>query len=122
MKRVFLIIGILVASTMLGFAQCFEVKGVETKRLEERDRDGIEFNNTNRFTVTVEAELRVPAYSKSRRSRSENYFTVDTRTFVLEANGKHLWEYAAYYATYTGKRSNRAKTYVVMRVFRCPER
>ena len=118
MKKVFIIIGILMTSTMLGFAQCFEVKGVETKRVEERDRDGIEFNNTNNYSVTVEAELRVPAYSKSRLS--ENYFTVDTKTFVIEANGKHLWEYADYSATYNGKRSKRAKTYVVLKVFRCP--
>ena len=121
MKKIFLIIGILTASTMLGFAQCLEVKGVETQRVEERDRYGIEFNNTNGFTVTVEAELRVPAYSKSRKSRlSENYFTVDTKTFVLEAKGKILWENVAYSATYNGKKSNRAQTYVVLKVFRCP--
>ena len=113
-----MIIGILMASIMLGFAQCLEVKGVETKRVEERDKDGIEFNNTNRYTVTVEAELRVPAYSKSRQS--ENYFTVDTKTFVLDANGKYLWEYADYSATYNGKKTKRAKTYVVLKVFRCP--
>jgi len=120
MKKVFMIIGIFMASTMLVFSQCFEVKGVETKRVEERDKDGIEFNNTNSYTVTVEVELRVPAYSKSRLS--ENYFTVDTKTFVLDAKGKFLWEYAAYTATYTGKRSNRARTYVVLKAFRCPER
>jgi len=132
MKKTFVIIGILVASTMFVIAQsvevkcaevkcaevkCVEVKGVETRKVDAKE-SGFEFDNSNSYTVTVEAELRVPSYAFGENRTSKNFYTVDTKTFVIDAKEKYFWktDLSVNYGI-----GSRARTYVVFKVFKCQE-
>ena len=106
------------ASTILVSAQCIEVKGVESQRIETNE-SGFEFNNSNNYAVTVEAELRIPSYFGENRT-SRNFYTIDTKTFVIGAKEKYLWK-ADLSISFGIGNSNRVKTYVVFKTFKCQE-
>ena len=110
---------------MLVSAQCIEVKSVETQKLNTNTEKGFEFNNLNNYTVTVEAELRVPAYAaisgggSVRMSVSGvSYFTIDTKSFVLKENEKYVWKTLLRAKTHSNL-NHEADTYVVFKAFKC---
>ena len=123
MTRKIFLITILIASALSVFAQSVEVRRVTTQKIESRTSEerGFEFHNLNDFPVTVEAELRMPNLPRTKES-FVSYFTIDTKTFVIEANEKYLWNVPLFFcATFLtrGHRNSNVNTYVVFRAFKC---
>jgi hypothetical protein len=104
-------------TTLLVFAQCVEVKGVETRKKdigrENENLVGFEFKNLNNYEITIEAELRRPACSPG----GEEYVVMTTKTFVLKLGETYVWEcYGTFYcASYWSN-----ATYVKFKAFKCP--
>ena len=110
-KKLFFI-GILIASTMFASAQCVEVKGVETQKIDNgknSQENGFEFKNLNDYPVTIEAELRRTPMTGGEGERV-SYVTLDAKTFVIDAKGAYTWEVPIKYVY---------ATYVVFKVFKC---
>ena len=127
MAKTIFLLGILMTNTMFVSAQCIEVKSVETRKVDTNTEKGFEFNNLNNYTVTMEVELRVPAYAASAGVGSfslsvdgVSYFTIDTKSFVLEAKEKYLWE-TLLKARIHSNLNFEANTYVVFKAFKCQE-
>ena len=101
------------------FAQCLEVKGVETRKVSyvsnengrSRTKDGHEFINKNDFQVTVEVELWQAQREVMKRKMIIPEKIVQTITFVLEAGGTYVWESDDSYDWYG--------CYVKFKSFRC---
>ena len=114
MKKILILIGLFLASSLLVPAQCVEVKNVESQKKNTKEEKGFEFNNLNDYAVTVEAEIRTTAHSHSHPGVS--YFTLDTKTFVVHAKEKYFWELDSYI------RANGyviRHTFVVFKAFKC---
>jgi len=108
-----MMIGILTAGIMFVSAQCVEVKNVESQTIETRTEKGFEFNNLNDYSVTVEAEIRMTSHGHSHPGVS--YFTLETKTFVLNAKEKYFWEAN----TYIKAMMRDKHTFVVIKAFKC---
>ena len=85
-------------ATISSFAQVQEVKGVATRLAcydnceKQGDRDktyGFEYENLNKFAVTIEAEKWRNGFGLG---ESENGFIAETKTFVLDPGEKYIWK------------------------------
>ena len=93
-------------STVVGFSQLSEVKGVETKwdvydvKINDYNKTewfGYSFYNMNGFPISIEAEL----YKIYKRESSRNYdsniyvedaILIDTKTFNLAPEETYIWK------------------------------
>ena len=105
MKKICILIFTLMSS-ILGFSQLLEVKGVETKSAvyngkiysyDETEWFGYSFYNMNGFPISIEAEL----YKIYKRESSRNYdsniyvedaILIDTKTFNLLSKETYIWK------------------------------
>lgn len=87
-------------STVVGFSQLSEVKGVETKLdvydgkqydYNETKWFGYSFYNMNGFRVSVEAELYM-VYIKSKNTYVLDAILIDTKTFNLKPYETYIWK------------------------------
>ena len=124
MKKRFVCLALfLISTTTCLFAQCFEVKGVETKTVctEEREnrpeKYGFAFINKNKFQVTVEAELW--EVQRERKKKVIPAKIVKTQTFVIEAGEEYVWKSDfLYFSDWRTKETE--GHYVKFKAFRCP--
>jgi len=98
MKKLLTLSLFLFTSTILTFAQVQEVKGVVTRVAcydechMSKDSEkvyGFEYENLNKFAVTVEAEQWRNALGTT---GGVSEFVVDTKIFILEAGEKYIWK------------------------------
>jgi len=124
MTRKIFLLTILIASALSVFAQSVEVRRVTSQRVENRNaaQQGFEFSNLNSFPVTVEAELRMPNLPRADSSHI-SHFVIDTKTFVIDANEKYLWNVLLSASVSDPTRARafnlNVNTYVVFRAFKC---
>ena len=123
MKNVFVFLALFLINTCL-YAQCFEVKGVETKTVCTDEREnrsekyGFSFINKNKFQVTVEAELWEEQREMIKKKIIIPAKIVKTQTFVLEAGEEYVWKTDLYY--YDWRTKETGDYYLKFKVFRCP--
>jgi hypothetical protein len=137
MKKIVLLTTMLVLACNITFAQCVEVKGVETKQVcyEGCNPDGsfdgwrnggtyytpivgFNFNNLNKYQVTIEAELWWKGYTNEK----EDPNVQQTKTFVIEAGENYVWKVGLKVDSWDYKNSNSPHNcYVKFKVFKCPQ-
>ena len=114
--------GFLMAGVTLVSAQCVEVKNVESRKVDSKaekvktnskTEKGFEFTNLNDFAVTVEAEICTVAHDHSHPG--VRYFTLDAKTFVVNAKEKYFWEADSYMRL----KMNARQTFTVFKAFKC---
>ena len=113
MKRVLVILCLSLITITTTFAQCDEVKGVTTEKSTNGAEKGFEFNNLNNYTVTIEAELRIPCPGTKR-----GYIVKETKSFVIETKSKFIWKVPLKVSAYGYIGTE--DTYVVFKAFKCP--
>ena len=122
MKKVFVVLFLLNITTCL-YAQCFEVKGVETKIVCTEACEislakyGFSFSNKNKFQVTVEAELWEIQREMIRKKVIIPSKIIKTHTFVIDAGEVFIWKTGLYYSDW---RTNETDGhYIKFKTFRC---
>ena len=90
MKKIFVILGVCAITAIVAYAQLVEVRGVETKMVKSREKgdeySNFEFRNTNKFKVSVEAELWTTGYGLVNEGRKS------AKDFVLSAGETYTWK------------------------------
>jgi hypothetical protein len=116
MKKLFLVLVAVVGFGFSTFAQCVEVKGVETRKVNEYNGKGFEFNNLNGYTVTIDAELRRSACVGGGSGSGDEYVVLETQSIVLGTNQKRMWNVPLSVSSPCGTKD----TYVVIKIWKCP--
>lgn len=97
MKKMMIVITVLMCLTSInGFAQLKEVRGVQTRVVEYKndegnERHGFEFKNENSYPVWVEAELVTQGFVYDGYSEVIGG-TRDTKNFTLKAGETYIWK------------------------------
>ena len=99
MKKMMIVITVLMCLTSInGFAQLKEVRGVQTRVVEYKndegeERHGFEFKNENSYPVWVEAELVTQGFAYAHDDYSKVIGgTQGTKDFTLKAGETYIWK------------------------------
>jgi len=111
MKRILVVLSLCLIGTITAFAQCEEIKKVETEKVDTATEKGFEFSNLNDCTVTIETELRYPT-----AQTKHGYLVKATKSFVVEAKSTYIWKVPLKITGFGYSED----TYVVFKAFKCP--
>jgi hypothetical protein len=148
MKKILIIAGLCMIAATNAFAQCVEVKGVETKivcyadcnpkdesklgawvsgmvsgsNLYKYPKSGFKFTNMSKYQVTIEAEF----WKQQEENGSYDNKTIipakiiQPKTFVLEAGEEYVWK-VGMEASYQNENYGTFNNhYVKFKAFKCP--